>query len=283
MKKHLALALAILLAFSLGACSSSTDQGDTGSDGAETSESITIKVGATPQPHAEILEQVVDELAAQGITLEIVVYNDYVQPNVAVQDGSLDANYFQHQPYLDQFNSENGSTLVSVAKIHYEPLGLYPGKDKAVTVAAFPDGGTIAVPNDATNEARALQLLQAQGLIKLKEGVGLNATILDIEENPKNITITEAEAATLPRALEDVDAAVINGNYAIEAGLNAATDAIASEDAQSEAAQTFANLLVVKEGNESKPGIQELVTALTSPTVRDFINTSYSGAVVPIF
>jgi D-methionine transport system substrate-binding protein len=283
MKKALTALLALLFAGAAASCGTAQSPAEGGGEGAGGAAPATLKVGATPQPHAEILEQVAPALAAKGITLEIVTYTDYVQPNVAVEDGSLDANFFQHQPYLDDFNAQNGSHLVTVAKVHYEPFGLYPGRDKAVTAATLPDGGTIAVPNDATNEARALNLLEAQGVIKLKEGAGLSATKLDIAENPKNIAFSEVEAATLPHVLPDVDAAVINGNYALEAGLSVGQNAIAVEDAASEAAQLYANILVVKEGSESNPAIAELVAALNSAAVKDFINSKYDGAVVPIF
>jgi D-methionine transport system substrate-binding protein len=204
-----------------------------------------------------------------------------VLPNTALDSGDLGANYFQHQPYLDQFNEENGTKHVCVAPIHYEPLGLYPGKTK--TVDELADGAQIAVPNDATNEARALLLLQDIGLITLKSGVGLEATKNDIEANEKNLDIVEVEAAQLPKTLADVDLAVINGNYAIEAGLNAATDALAKEEKDSLAATTYANLIVVKEGDETKPEVQALVTALQSDKIRTFIEETYQGAVVPSF
>ena len=239
-----------------------------------------IRVGASVTPHAEILNAVKDELAKQGYTLEVVEYNDYVLPNTSTQSGELDANYFQHQPYLTDFNEQNGTTLVSVAAIHYEPFGMYAGKCAAL--ADLKEGATVAIPNDGTNEARALYLLEAEGLIKLKDGVGFTATKLDIAENPMNLDIKELEAAQLVRALEDVDVAVINGNYAIQGGLKVA-DALAVEDASSESAQTYANILVVKEGNESQPKIQALAQALLSDTVRTFMEEKYAGAVVPIF
>ncbi len=243
-------------------------------------ENTVIKVGATPAPHAEILVIAKEILAEQGYDLQIVEYNDYVIPNTATDSGEIDANYFQHLAYLSDFNAEKGTKLASVAEIHYEPLGLYPGKTSSLDELA--DGAMVAVPNDSTNEARALQLLQAQGLIKLSDGVGLRATVLDIIENPKNITIKEIEAAQLARSLQDVDVAVINGNYAIQAGLKV-KDALAVEDKDSDAAQTFANALVVKEGNESNPGILALVEALKTDTIKEFIETKYEGAVVPLF
>ena len=293
MKKLLSTVLAGALALSLAACgstASSAASSEAASSEAVSSEAAaetndlagtTIKVAASPVPHAEILGVAKDILAEQGITLEIIEYTDYVQPNMVTESGEVDANYFQHTPYLDSFNEENGTHLVSVGAIHYEPFGLFAGKTASLDELA--DGAKIAVPNDTTNEARALQLLAAQGIITLKEGAGLTATKNDIAENPHNGDIVEMEAAQLPRTLADVDFAVINGNYAAEAGLNAATDALAVEDASSEAAQTFANILVVKEGNEDNPAIQALLAALQSEQVKNFIDETYSGAVVAIF
>lgn len=284
MKKFIALSLALALTVAgATACSSKTDESaETNNNATETTESKgTIKVGASITPHAEILEAAKDVLKEKGYDLEIVEYNDYVIPNTATESGELDANYFQHQPYLTNFNEENGTHLVAVAAIHYEPFGIYPGKTK--TLEELADGATIAVPNDGTNEARALMLLQDQGLIKLKDDVSFTATVLDIAENPKNLKIEEIEAAQLPRSLPDVDLAVINGNYAIEAGLNAGKDALAIEDSNSEAAQTYANILVVKEGNEENEGIKALAEALQSDTVKEFINNTYEGAVLPMF
>ena len=250
---------------------------------AETSElaGTTLKVAASPTPHAEILNVAKEVLAEQGIDLEVVEFSDYVQPNLVTESGEVDANYFQHGPYLESFNEENGTHLVSVGAIHYEPFGIYPGKSSDLENIA--DGAVIAVPNDTTNEARALQLLAAQGIITVRDGAGLTATVNDIEENPHNVKIEEIEAAQLPRTVADVDFAVINGNYAMEAGFSVGKDALATEDASSEAAQTYANLLVVKEGNENDPAIQALFAALTSDTVKDYINNTYDGAVVPIF
>ena len=240
----------------------------------------TLKVGATPAPHAEILEIVQDLLAEQGITLKIMEYNDYVQPNNAVEDGSLDANYFQHITYMNNFNAENGTHLVSVADVHYEPFGLYAGK--TASLDALADGAQIAVPNDATNEARALLLLEQEGLITLKANAGISATVNDIESNPKNLEIVEMEAAQLPLRLADVDMAVINGNYAIDAGLNV-SDALAVEAADGTAAEAYVNVLTVKEGRENDPAIQALADALKSDAVRTFIDETYAGAVVTVF
>ncbi len=267
MKKNIvSLVLAIALTLALAACG--------GGD------SKTIKVGATPAPHAEILEVVEDILAQDGYTLEIVEYDDYVTPNTSLEDGSLDANYFQHITYMNEFNAEHGTHLVSAAGIHYEPFGLYAGK--TASLAELADGAQIAVPNDGTNEARALLLLEQEGLIKLKEGVGLSATASDIAENPHNYKIVELEARLLPTTLQDVDVAVINGNYAIDAGLKV-SDAIAVEAAGGAAAEAYVNVLAVKEGKEDSAGIQALVKALQSEEVRSFIADTYDGAVVALF
>ena len=270
MKKKIALILVIALAVALLAgC------------GGSKKEAVKIKVGATPVPHAEVLEVAKELLAKEGYELEIVVYTDYVQPNLAVDGGELDANYFQHTPYLNSFNAENGTKVVSAGLIHYEPFGIFPGK--AASIDALPDGAKISIPNDATNGARALLLLQQVGIITLKDGVGVEATKYDIVDNPKNVELVEMEAAQLPLSREDVDLAVINGNYALDAGLNPTTDALAIEDASGDAAQYYANLVGVKEGNENTDAIKALVKALQSQEVKDFINSTYSGAVVPIF
>ena len=295
MKKLISATLAATLALSLAACgssASSTEDASTESTAAsseaaestaETSElaGTTLKVAASPTPHAEILNVAKDILAEQGITLEVVEFSDYVQPNLVTESGEVDANYFQHTPYLESFNEENGTHLVSVGAIHYEPFGIYPGKSN--DLANIADGATIAVPNDTTNEARALQLLAAQGLITVRDGAGLTATVNDITENPHNLQIEEIEATQLPRTVQDVDFAVINGNYAMEAGFSVGKDALATEDASSEAAQTYANVLVVKEGNENNPAIQALLKALQSDEVKNYIDQTYDGAVVAIF
>lgn len=249
---------------------------------AETSplEGTTLKVGATPAPHAEILEVVKGILAEEGITLEILQYNDYVQPNNAVEDGSLDANYFQHITYMNDFNDQNGTHLVSAAEVHYEPMGLYAGKVSSLD--ELPDGALIGVPNDATNEARALLVLQQEGLITLAGDAGITATINDIVDNPKNLEFSEMEAAQLPLRLADLDMAVINGNYAIDAGLSMA-DALAIESAEGEAATAYVNVLAVKEGRETDPAIQALAQALCSQEVKDYIDETYAGAVVAVF
>ncbi len=239
-----------------------------------------IVVGATPAPHAEILNAAKDILKEKGYELVVKEYTDYVQPNMALESGDLDANYFQHKPYLDQFNEQKGTDLVSAAAIHYEPFGIYAGKTDSID--KLPEGAQIAVPNDVSNEARALLLLADQGLIGLKEGVELDATKNDIVKNDKNFKIVEVEAAQLPRSLGDVDVAVINGNYAIEAGLKV-SDALAVEDAKSVAATLYSNIIAVRAGEESSEKTKALVEALTSDTVKKFIEDTYEGAVVPSF
>lgn len=242
-----------------------------------------IVVGATVEPHATILnsDAVKNTLAEQGYSIKVVEYSDYIQPNVATEDGSLDANFFQHVPYLDDYNKNNGTNLKAVANIHFEPLGIYPGKTAAIDAIA--DGAQIAVPNDTSNEARALQLLEKAGLIKLEEGVGLEATIKDIAENPKNLKIVEIEAAQTVKVLQDVDLAVINGNFALSNGLSASEDALLVEDTASDAASTFANVIVVKEGNEESDKTKALINAVTSEETKNFINEQWKGAVIPVF
>ena len=239
------------------------------------SDDKTIKVGACVTPHAEILNSVKDKL---GWDLEVVEYNDYVLPNTALEDGELDANYFQHKPYLDDFNEENGTHIVGVAHVHFEPMAIYAGKTASLDDVA--DGASVAVPNDTTNEARAWLLLEAQGLISLNEDAGVQATVLDITDNPHNLEIKELEAAQVAKSIQDVDFAVINGNYAIEAGL---TDPLAVEASDSLAAETYANLIAVKEGNEDSEKTKALVNAVLSDDVRNYINENYEGAVVPVF
>lgn len=241
---------------------------------------VTLKVGASPTPHAEILAVVKDLLAEEGITLEIVEFTDYIQPNLAVEEGEIDANYFQHITYMNNFNAENGTHLASVAEIHYEPFGLYAGT--TASLDELQDGATIGVPNDPTNGGRALLLLQEQGLITLKEDVGLEPTVLDIAENPHNYQIEELEAAQLPRSLDSLDLAVINGNYAIQAGLNVA-DALAIESAEGTAGTAYVNVLAVSEDRVDDPAIQALAAALKSDEVKAFIDETYGGAVVAVF
>ena len=280
-KKFLALLLSLALCLSLAACGGSdtasddTAADDTASD--DTAETVTLTVAASPTPHAVILEQCVDILAEQGIELVINQYDDYVVPNTAVEDGDEDANYFQHLPYLEEFNTTRGTHLVDVAGVHIEPMGIYAGRVESLD--ALPDGAVIGVPNDPTNEGRALLLLEAQGLIKLDDSSNLSATPNNIVENPKNLKFEEIEAQTLPSSRPDLDLAVINSNYALGAGLNPTTDALAIESADS----PYVNVLVVKEGNESNAAVQALVEVLHSDTIRDFINEEFDGAVVPAF
>ena len=276
MKKILSILLIAVLALSVfTAC---------GSDGSNESdvELRKIVVGASPTPHAEILAVVKELLVDKGYDLVIQEFVDYVQPNLALDSGEIDANYFQHRLYLEQFNVENGTELTALADVHYEPFGIYPGKSSSLD--ELKEGSQIAVPNDTTNEARALLLLEYLGLIKLKENVGLEATVNDIVENPKNLKIVEIEAAQLPRSLPDVDFAVINGNYAIDAGLNVGTDALAIEDAESPTIKTYySNVLAVKVGDEDREDLKALAEALVSAEVKEFIENTYEGAVVPMF
>ena len=272
--------LAVFILTCLLVCTVFAGCGSTDNEPAAGTDNVTIKVGATPAPHAEILEIAKEILAEQGITLEIVEFNDYIQPNTAVEDGSLDANYFQHITYMNDFNESDGTHLVSMASIHYEPFGLYAGK--TASLDALAEGAQIAVPNDATNEARALLLLQQEGLIKLNESAGINATIADITENSLNLDIVELEASQLPAHLADVDMAVINGNYAIDAGLKVA-DALAIEASDGDAATAYANVLTVKEGREKDEALLALVDALCSDKVKSYMEQEYEGAVVPLF
>ncbi len=282
--------IAVVALFTVAGCSGSgsnsgSDSSSSSSTASTTSSSssssdTTIKVGASPTPHAEILNKVKDKLADQGYTLEVVEYNDYIQPNTALEAGELDANYFQHITYLENFNQENGTHLASAGSIHFEPMRIYAGKTKNLSELA--DGATVSVPNDTTNEARALLLLQQEGLIKLKDGAGTNATKIDIVENPKNLQINEVEAAQVPRTVSDVDIVVANCNYAISAGLDSAS-ALAVESDTGQAAQAYANVVAVKEGQESSEKIKALVAALTTDEVKSFIESEYNGAVVPLF
>ncbi|MCI9509483.1 MAG: ABC transporter substrate-binding protein [Angelakisella sp.] len=290
MKKFIALVIAALLTLGVVGCggqnppaSNSPAAPASPSDPApsgDASNGLTVlKVAASPAPHAEILNSVKDAMAAEGFDLQVVEYTDYIMPNNAVFNGEMDANYFQHQPYLTNFNEKNKTDLVAAAAIHFEPLGIYPGK--TASLDALADGATIVVPNDPTNEARALNLLAAQGIITLKEGAGLAATVKDITDNPKNVKITEVEAAQVPMALPDYDFGVINGNYAV--GTELSDSILVSEDPSSEAAQTFANIVAVKPGKENDAAIQALVKVLTSEDTRKFITEKYGVAVVPVF
>ena len=238
-----------------------------------------IVVGASPSPHAQILEAVSEQLAQKGYQLEIKEFTDYIMPNTALEDGELDANFFQHQPYLTDFNEKNGTKLVSAAAIHFEPLGIYGGK--TADLADLPEGAQIAVPKDTTNEARALWLLQAQGIIEVDEQAGLEATKQDITSNPKNVEIVEMEAAQLPRALADVDFAVINGNYAVAAEI--ADQVLVTEDKDSEAAKQYANIVAVREGDENREDIKALVEALQSDGVKAYIEETFGSTVIPVF
>lgn len=242
-------------------------------------EDKTITVAASATPHAEILEQAKPLLEEQGWDLEVTVFDDYVQPNLVVESGDFDANYFQHIPYLENFNEEQGTHLVNAGGIHYEPFGIYPGTKASLD--ELEDGDVIAVPNDTTNEARALLLLEANGVIKLKEDAGLTATVKDIEENPKNVEIQELEAAQVPRVKDEVAFVVLNGNYALEAGFSVAKDAIAYETSDSEAAKTYVNVIAVKEGNENSDKIKALVSVLKSDEIKNYITETYDGAVIP--
>ena len=290
MKKVCTIALSALLALSLlagcgssGSSASAPAASGSATGSAAPAETVTLKVGASITPHAEILAQCKPILAEQGIDLEVVEYTDYVQPNTAVEEGDLDANYFQHVNYLNWFNGDYGTHLVSACTVHYEPFGIYAGKVSAI--ADLKGGDEIAVPNDGSNETRALLLLQQEGVITLNDGItaASNATIQDIASYNVKVNIREMEAAQLTLSLPDVAMAVINGNYALQGGLNAATDALAIEDSQGDAAQEYANILAVKEGRENDAAIQALVEALHSDTVKTYIENTYSGAVVPLF
>jgi len=242
-------------------------------------EDKTISVAASATPHAEILEQAKPLLEEKGYELEVKIFDDYIIPNEVVESGDFDANYFQHIPYLESFNEEKGTHLVDAGDIHYEPFGIYPGKKGSLD--DIEEGDTIAVPNDTTNEARALLLLQDNGIIKLKDGVGLEATKNDIEENPHNVEIVELEAAQIPRVVQDMSYVVLNGNYALQADYSVAKDSLAYEKSDSEAAKTYVNLIAVKEGNEDSEAIKALVEVLKSDEIKEYINETYDGAVIP--
>ncbi len=278
-KKIIIIALVLIAAVAVGVlagCSNSTSNENSSSG---ESNAVTIKVGASVTPHSEILEQAKPILAEEGINLEIIQIEDTVTPNTGLAEGSLDANFFQHQPFLDEFNAKNGTDLVSVGAVHYEPFGIYAGKTKSL--ADLPNGATVAVPNNTTNEARALLLLQQEGLLTLKDGADINATVNDIVSNPKNIQIKEIAPEQLVRALADVDVAVINGNYAIEGGLKV-KDALAVESDQGVAAKTYENIVVVQKKDENNEAIKKLVEVLQSDEIRKYIEDTYDGAVVPI-
>lgn len=274
-KKILAGALTAVLAVGLLAgCGS--QEADKGTDQPDLKP---IKVAASATPHAEILEQAKPILAEQGWDLQVTVFNDYVQPNQVVESGDFDANYFQHITYLNDFNAEKGTHLANAGDIHYEPFGIYPGTKKALT--ELKKGDVIAVPNDTTNEARALLLLQDNGIITLKEGAGLSATVKDIQDNPYGVKIQELEAAQVSRVIKEVAFVTLNGNYALEAGFSVKQDAVAYETSDSEAAKNYVNVIAVKEGNEDSEGVKALVDVLKSDKIKKFINDNYDGAVVP--
>lgn len=285
-KKVLLAALVLALAVSAFGCTknepkdepSPSEQTPPGETPSENKELTKITVAASPVPHAEILAQVKSDLADRGFELEVIEFADYVQPNMVVEAGDIDANFFQHKPYLDNFNEEQKTNIVAVADIHYEPLGVYPGKSN--DLSNIPDGAAIAVPNDTTNEARALLLLEANGIIKIKKGAGLTATKKDIVENPHNVDIVELEAAQVARVVAETDFVVLNGNYALEAGFNVESDALAKEEQDSEAATTYANILCVKKGNEETEKTKALIEALKSDKIKKFIAETYKGAAI---
>ena len=277
MKKFGAFLLAGVLAIgALTGCGSTDKKAESSTGSTDTQ---VIKVAASATPHAEILEEAKPLLAKEGYDLQVTVFDDYVQPNEVVESGDFDANYFQHIPYLNSFNEEKGTHLVNAGGIHYEPFGIYPGTKSSLDDIA--DGDTIAVPNDTTNEARALLLLQDNGIIKLKDGAGLEATVNDIEENPYNVEIVELAAEQVARVAEETSYIVLNGNYALQAGYSVSKDALAYETSDSEAAKTYVNVIAVKEGNENSDKIKALVDVLKSDEIKDFINEKYDGAVIP--
>ena len=278
-KKLLSLALATILTAGLvTGCGSSTSSSDQSSS-QDNTQKKTITVAASQTPHSEILAEAAKILEKQGYELKVTVFDDYVQPNNVVESGEFDANYMEHVPYMEQFNKENGTHIVNAGGIHYEPFGIYPGTKKKLDDLA--EGDTIAIPNDTTNEARALLLLQDNGLLTLKDGAGLTATVTDIEENPYNLDIVELEAAQVARVVDETAYVVLNGNYALAAGFSVAKDALAYEKSDSEAAKTYVNIIAVKEGNEENPGVQALVDVLKSDEIRNYINETYDGAVIP--
>lgn len=274
-----AFLLITLLAVILSACGAAPEATTAPAAEPAAGEVIKLKIGASPVPHSDILRFVKDNLAADaGLDIEIIEFTDYVQPNLALRDGQIDANFFQHTPYMNDFSAEHGFEMVSAVAVHIEPLGIY--SKNVTTLDEVPDGAVVAIPNDATNGGRALSLLAANGLITLKEGAGTSATVNDIVENPKNLEISELEAAQLARSLEDTTLAVINGNYALDAGLIPSEDALALESGED---NPYANILTVLKGKETDPGIQKLAELLTSPEVKQFIEEKYQGSVLPAF
>ena len=285
MKKRTIIALTLVLVLSLaifaGCGSPAQPAPPTPPPTPDAPEIRTLVVGATPVPHTEILEFIQEKMLEEGIDLQIRTFTDFVQPNLATQAGELDANYFQHTPYMYNFNEAHGTNMVALFAVHFEPLGLYKARTQSLEELA--DGAIIAIPNDPTNGARALQLLEAAGLITLREGAGIMATRMDVVDNPRNIDIRELEAAQLPHILPDVDMAVINGNFALQAGLEMESDAVAAEEADSLSAAAYANYIVVRAGNEDDERVQILINVISSDAVRDFINERYAGRVVPVF
>lgn len=277
--KKIATTLALAFALASTAACSNTSKSNTKKASASDAKNVTIKVGANITPHSEILEKAVPLLAKKGITLEVVKIEDSVSPNTGVVEGSLDANYFQHVPYLEQSNEENGWDLVSIGAIHYEPFGIYAGK--TTDLSKLPDGAVVAVPNNVTNEARALLLLEQEGIITLSEDAGIEAAPEDIEDNPKNITFKELAPEQLVAALPDVDVAVINGNYAIEGGLHV-KDALAVEANDGLAAKTYGNIIATTKENEKNKALLTLVEVLQSEEISQYIEKTYDGAVVPL-
>lgn len=279
MKKLFFLLTALVLTLALAGCGDNAKPAaNSGSNAPAAGAKTTLKIGATPVPHAEILEIVKPLLAQQNIDLQIVEFSDYVQPNLALNDKELDANFFQHEPYLDNFVSEHKEVkLKNAGGIHIEPMGIYSKKIKQLD--ALPDGASIAIPNDPTNGGRSLLLLEKAGLLKLKDGVGVKATVQDIASNPKNLKFQEVEAAQVPRTLDDVDAAVINTNFAMQVNLVPTKDALFMEDKTS----PYVNIVAVREGDEKRPEIEALLKALKSKEVKDFIESKYKGAIVPAF
>ncbi len=278
------LGLALILL--LGACQTANPSpapAEPTAPSADTSASadtvLKLRIGVTPVPHAEIVNFVKDSLAPKAnLIIEVIEFTDYVLPNVALADGSIDVNFFQHLPYLEDYNSEHNTQLIAISSIHIEPLGIYSQKYKSLD--EIPAGAQVAIPNDATNGGRALELLKTAGLLELKEASDFKATVDDIIDNPKELKIIELEAAQLPRSLEDTDIAVINGNYALEAGLVPAKDALALEPVEN---NPYANVLVVNSGRENEPAIQAFVSLMTSQEVKDFIEDKYQGSVIPAF
>ena len=279
MKKWFLSGLTLALVLVLAACGNDSAGNDTtgGGDSGQTEERVTLRVGASPVPHAEILEQVKPILAEEGIDLEITIFNDYVQPNVQLSQKQLDANFFQHKPYLDDQNETRGLNLVALNNVHVEPIGAYSNTIKSAD--ELKEGAKIAIPNDATNGGRALILLDKNGIIKLKDNTNIESKISDIVENPKNVKIVELDAAMLPRQLSEVDLAVINVNYALEADLNPLEDALFIEDKES----PYANVLVAREDNQNDEAVQKLNAALNSDEIKTFIEENYAGAIVPAF